>query len=172
MADSYRSLTANEVEVGDRLPELKVPVTATTVVQGAAASRDWQPQHHDSGWARRVGTKDIFLNTPTQGGWISRFITDWAGPTARPARFAYKMRQSIYPGELMVISGTVAGVHVDRSGCNWAEVAVEAKVGDAVCTIVNVTVALPEKAGAETPWKRSADRWLVGELPPFPESRG
>jgi hypothetical protein len=63
-----------------------VPVTATTVVQGAAASRDWQPQHHDYSWARRVGTKDIFLNTPTQVGWLRRYITDWAGPASRLGR--------------------------------------------------------------------------------------
>ncbi|MDY0013099.1 MAG: hypothetical protein RBS40_09440 [Rhodocyclaceae bacterium] len=172
MGKSYRSLTADQVKVGDCVPELRAPITATTVVQGAAASRDWQPQHHDHPWARRVGTKDIFLNTPTQGGWISRFITDWTGPTGRIARIAYKMRVSIYPGDTMVISGTVSAVHTDRTGCCWVDVAIEVKAGDNVCTIVNVTVALPEKAGAESPWKRSADRWLVGELPPFPASKG
>jgi len=139
------------------------------VVQGAAASRDWQPQHHDYHWAKRVGTKDIFLNTPTQGGWISRFITDWAGPTARLARIAYKMRVSIYPGDTMVIGGAISAVHTDRSGCCWVDVAVSVKVGDALCTAVNVTVALPATADAETPWQRAAERWLVAELPPFAE---
>lgn len=172
MGNSYHSLTADQIKIGDRLPELRVHVTATTVVQGAVASRDWQPQHHDHGWAVRVGTKDIFLNTPTQGGWIARFITDWAGPTARIARFAYKMRVSIYPGDEMVIGGTVTGAHTDRTGCAWADVAVEVKVGETVCTIVNVTVALPERSGAEIPWKRSAERWLVGELPAFAASNG
>ncbi len=167
MDKNYRSLAADEVKAGDRLPELRVPVTATTVVQGAAASRDWQPQHHDAAWARRVGTKDIFLNTPTQGGWISRYISDWAGPAARLARIGYKMRVSIYPGDLMVIVGQVTAVSRDRSGCCWVEAALEIKVGDTLCTAVNVTVALPEKQGAETPWKRGADRWLVGELPSF-----
>jgi|SRR5690606_38831827 len=167
MGNSYRSLTADQVKVGDRLPGLRVPITATTVVQGAAASRDWQPQHHDTSWAQRVGTRDIFLNTPTQGGWISRFITDWTGPTGRIARIAYKMRVSIYPGDTMAIDGVVTSTYTDRSGCNWVDVTVEVTAGDVVCTLVNVTVALPEKAGAETPWQRSPDRWLVGELPPF-----
>lgn len=166
MTESYRSLTADRVKVGDRLPELRVPVTATTVVLGASASRDWQPQHHDSAWAKRVGTRDIFLNTPTQGGWISRYISDWAGPTSRLARLAYRMKVSIYPGDLMVLQGTVAAVHTDRTGCCWVDVIVESKVGDTLCTSVAVTVALPEKAGAEIPWQRKADRWLVAELPP------
>ncbi len=169
---TYPALTADRVKAGDRLPELRVPVTATTVVQGAAASRDWQPQHHDAGWARRVGTRDIFLNTPTQGGWISRFITDWTGPTGRIARIAYRMRVSIYPGSLMAIGGVVSALHRDRSGCCWVEVAVEVKADDALCTLVNVTVALPASAGAESPWQRRAERWLVAELPPFPAAGG
>lgn len=171
MAESYRSLTADQVKVGDRLPELRVPVTATTVVLGASASRDWQPQHHDSAWAKRVGTRDIFLNTPTQGGWISRYITDWTGATGRLARMAYRMKVSICPGDLMVLSGTVTGVGIDRAGCAWVDVTVESRVGETLCTSVAVTVALPEAAGAESPWARSADRWLVGELPPVPDGR-
>jgi acyl dehydratase len=162
---SYRSLTADQVKAGDRIPDLKVPITATTVVMGAIASRDFQPQHHDAAWAKRVGTRDIFLNTPTQGGWVTRYVTDWAGPTARIGRMAYKMRSSIYPGDLMVMSGTVKSVHVDRADCCWAEVVVEVKVGDDVRTAMTVTVALPAKAGAEIPWARRADRWLVAELP-------
>jgi acyl dehydratase len=171
MAENYTSLTADQIKVGDTLPELRVPVTATTVVQGAAASRDWQPQHHDSAWAKRVGTKDIFLNTPTQGGWISRYITDWTGPTGRLARFGYRMKVSIYPGDLMVIGGTVTNIHKDRTDCVWVDVDVEVKVDDKVCTAVAVTVAVPEKAGAEVPWKRTPDRWLVGELPPVPRKK-
>lgn len=168
---AYRSLTADQVKVGDKLPELRVPVTATTVVLGAVASRDLQPQHHDSGWAKRVGTRDIFLNTPTQGGWICNYVTQWTGPTARIARLSYKMKASIYANEVMLLCGTVTNVYRDASGCNWVDLAVEAKVGDNVCTAVNVTVALPEKAGAELPWARKADRWLVGELPPFADPK-
>ena len=58
---------------GDPLPTLEVPVTARMIVSGAAASRDWQPQHHDHTWAvERAGTRDIFINTPTLAGWFER----------------------------------------------------------------------------------------------------
>jgi hypothetical protein len=51
--------------VGDTLPVLRHDVTATTVVLGALASRDWRPMHHDHDFAvNRNGTKDIFMNTP------------------------------------------------------------------------------------------------------------
>ena len=39
------------VSVGDELPELAYPVTATTVVLGALAARDWRPMHHDKDFA-------------------------------------------------------------------------------------------------------------------------
>lgn len=73
MYQRSRSLTGDEVKVGDELPELRVPITATTVVQGAVTSRDWLPQHHDDSWAIRVGTNDIFLNTPTRA-WLEQSL--------------------------------------------------------------------------------------------------
>jgi len=83
MAAAPARRIGRDVAVGDRLPELPVRITATTIVLGASATRDWQPQHHDHAWAvHRAGTRDIFMNTPTQAGWISRYITDWTGPTA------------------------------------------------------------------------------------------
>ena len=69
------------VAAGQELPVLQHEVTATTVVLGALASRDWRPMHHDHDFAvNRNGTKDIFLNTPNQAAWFERFLTDWSGP--------------------------------------------------------------------------------------------
>ncbi len=47
-----RNLTFGEVGEGQELPPLTYPVTATTVVLGAIASRDWRPMHHDRDFAR------------------------------------------------------------------------------------------------------------------------
>ena len=63
------------------LPGLDYKVTATTVVLGALATRDWRPMHHDKDFAvHRNGTRDIFLNTPNQAAWFERYLTDWTGP--------------------------------------------------------------------------------------------
>ncbi len=64
-------LTLDRVKVGDRLPPLSFEVTATTVVLGALASRDWRPMHHDKDFAvHRNGIRDIFMNTPNQAAWF------------------------------------------------------------------------------------------------------
>ena len=77
-------LLVGDVKAGISLPELRYDVTATTVVLGALATRDWRPMHHDKDFAvERNGTRDIFLNTPNQAAWFERYITDWTGPHGR-----------------------------------------------------------------------------------------
>ena len=86
-------------------------MTATTVVLGALATRDWRPMHHDKDFAvERNGTRDIFLNTPNQAAWFERFITDWTGPHGRLGRIGFKMKGSVFPGDTMVLRGEVIGV--------------------------------------------------------------
>ena len=64
------TLLHGDVAVGDELPRLEVEVTATTVVLGALASRDWRPMHHDYEFAvNRQGTQNIFLKTFVRG-WV------------------------------------------------------------------------------------------------------
>ena len=48
--DVHRRLL-DEVQEGDALPTLAYDVTATTVVLGALASRDWRPMPHDYDFA-------------------------------------------------------------------------------------------------------------------------
>ena len=78
------TLTIDAVREGEALAPLTYDVTATTVVLGALASRDWRPMHHDHDFAvNRNGTRDIFLNTPNQAAWFERYLTDWTGPKGR-----------------------------------------------------------------------------------------
>jgi acyl dehydratase len=152
-------LLHGDVTVGTRLPELRYDVTATTVVLGALASRDWRPMHHDKDFAVvRNGTRDIFLNTPNQAAWFERFLTDWTGPHGRLGRVTFKMSGSVFPGDTMVLSGTVTGHRVDDTGCGWVETAVELAVDGTAKTTCAARVALPVDH-ADNPWHREGDRW-------------
>jgi acyl dehydratase len=101
------TLRYDEVAVGDALPELAVPITATVIVAGAIASRDYQDVHHDAELARRRGSKDIFMNILTTNGWVGRYVTDWAGPEALLRCVDIRLGAPNYPGDTMVLSGTV-----------------------------------------------------------------
>ena len=156
-----------DVAVGDALPPLAHDVTATTVVLGALATRDWRPMHHDRTFAvERNGARDIFLNTPNQQAWFERFVTDWTGPLGRPARLHFRMRDSIYPGERMTLTGSVSGVETDATGCGVATVAVAVHARDLaardeparLCTTATVRIALPTTTD-DNPPRLTGDRW-------------
>jgi acyl dehydratase len=148
-----------DVAVGEEVPELAYPVTATTVVLGALASRDWRPMHHDHDFAvNRNGTQDIFLNTPNQAAWFERYLTDWAGPTGRLGRMKFRMKGSVFPGDVMVLRGVVDAVRTDGAGCGWASLRLSLEVDGDVKTECTATIALPVDAN-DNPWRRRGDAW-------------
>ena len=104
------SITMEQVSQGQELPQLRYMVTATTVVLGALASRDWRPMHHDREFAiKRNGVKDIFINTPNNAAWFERYVTDWTGPKGRLGRMKFRMNQPVFPGDEMVLEAAVNG---------------------------------------------------------------
>ena len=147
-------LTVLDVTDGQALPELVVAVTPRTVIMGASSSRDWQPQHHDHDWAiNRAGTRDIFLNTPNQAGWIERFITDWTGPRGRLGRLKFRMRKPVCPGDELRFSGTVTGVDG-----GWVDIDIALTVGDTTVTQCTARVAVPTDE-QDNPWSLRGDDW-------------
>lgn len=152
-------LTLDQVAAGDALPELSYDVTATTVILGALASRDWRPMHHDRDFAQvRNGTRDIFMNTPNQAAWFERFVTDWTGPRGRLGRMKFRMRDSVFPGDTMVFAGTVKAAGAGDDGCGWIDIDVTLTVDDRVCTTCEVRVAVPT-SDDDNPWARHGDDW-------------
>jgi acyl dehydratase len=157
--DHAPRLLLGEAKAGLRLPELRYDVTATTVVLGALATRDWRPMHHDKDFAVcRNGTRDIFLNTPNQAAWFERFVTDWTGPHGRLGRIVFRMKGSVFPGDTMVFTGEVTGNSVDDDGCGWVDLSLELAVGAVVCTSATAHVALPVGPN-DNPWLRRSERW-------------
>ena len=159
MTATAPTLVLGDVSVGDELPELAYDVTATTVVLGALASRDWRPMHHDHDFAvNRNGTRDIFLNTPNQAAWFERYVTDWTGPHGRLGRMQFRMKGSVFPDDRMVFTGTVTDVSTDDAGCGWASIDVTLAVDGETKTTCAVRVALPTAAD-DNPWSRRGDTW-------------
>jgi acyl dehydratase len=148
-----------DVRAGQELPPLTHDVTATTVVLGAIASRDWRPMHHDHDFAvNRNGTRDIFMNTPTQAAWFERYLTDWTGPKGRLGRMRFRMRRSVFPGDTMVLAAVVRDVTVDDTGCTWAELDVRLTVDGDTCTECEARIAVPTSPD-DNPWNRRGGRW-------------
>ena len=102
------------VTVGDELPPLDIPLTRTSIVATAIASRDYQDVHHDPTLAVERGSPDIFMNILTTNGYVGRFVTDWAGPSARLKKVAIRLGAPNYPGDTMRMTGEVTAVEGDE----------------------------------------------------------
>jgi acyl dehydratase len=102
------TLRARELKPGEVLPPCPVPITATLIVAGAIASRDYQDVHHDRDLAKLRGSPDIFMNILTTSGLVARYVTDWAGPEVLLRKLAIRLGAPNYPGDAMVMMGSVA----------------------------------------------------------------
>jgi acyl dehydratase len=159
-------LVLDDVTAGDALPELRYEVSATTVVLGALATRDWRPMHHDKDFAvNRNGTQDIFLNTPNQAAWFERYLTDWTGPHGRLGRVTFRMKGSVFPGDTMVLRGEVESTEIDDVGCGFVTVGVTLTVEGDVKTTCAARIALP-RSSDDNPWARRGDQWRPSPVTP------
>jgi acyl dehydratase len=103
------TLDWNAIRVGDAVTPMTIDVTATVVVAGAIATRDFMPVHHDRDYAASQGSPNIFMNIITDNGLCSRFLTDWAGPEAMVRRIAIRLGVPAYAGSTLTFTGTVTG---------------------------------------------------------------
>lgn len=108
------AVVLSDVSVGDSLPELSIPLTASLIVAGALASRDFTPVHHDRSAAQATGLQDVFMNILTTNGLVGRYITDWTGPDAVIRNVAIKLGAPNLPGDTLTFSGTVASREGDE----------------------------------------------------------
>lgn len=106
--EPLEGLRASEVGVGTPLPDFELLVTATRIVAGAIASRDFMPVHHDADYARAQGAPHMFMNILTTNGYVARFVTDWAGPEARLEKIAIRLGAPAIPGLILRFSGEVS----------------------------------------------------------------
>ena len=134
-----------DVEEGEELPELSMPITVTRCVYLASATRDFSPQHSNRDYAQdRSKTKDVFLNTPFTMGLISRFMTDWAGPRSTVRRMKIEMRGNVCAGDNMTITGRVTKKQVE-DGEHRVELEITISTQDGPMTPCTATLALPSR---------------------------
>jgi acyl dehydratase len=153
-----------QIQIGMRLPELRVDVTHKMIVMGAAASRDWQPQHHDPAAALAAGLPGIIMNNYTQAGLISRYVTDWSGAQGRIGRMRFSMRRPLCPGAVIAIRGMVVDLapgdeSTASSSFTWAEIDIQVTREELVATTATVKIALPAQPAGPSPWRYPAAKW-------------
>lgn len=125
------TLDWSHIRAGELITPMKIEVTATVVVAGAIATRDFMPVHHDREYANSQGAPHIFLNIMTDNGFCSRFLTDWAGPEAMVRKLAIRLGVPAYAGSTLEFTGQVTGKsQVDGEGIVEVELRATNDQGD------------------------------------------
>jgi len=120
-----------QVQEGQDLPELEIPITTRLIAKMVSGTRDISPLHHDKEMANEGGYRDVFTNTMWYQGVLGRFATDWAGPEAFLRKLKFNMRKPNYQGETVVVRGRITRKYIDR----------DMKLVDIDATIHNVSTA-------------------------------
>jgi acyl dehydratase len=137
------------LHVGDALPPLVIEMTATLVVAGAIATRDFMPVHHDRDYANQQGAPDIFMNILSDTAYASRFLTDWAGPDAMLRKISVRLGVPVFPGHTLTYTGEITGLRED-GGEGFVDIALRAQNELGHHVSGTATLTLPLGTGAST----------------------
>ena len=130
-------MSAPAIEVGTKLPELKLHGTPTFIISTALATRDFQDVHHDRDLAQAKGSKDMFVNILTDTGLVQRFITDWAGPSALIKSIGLRLGVPWYAYDTVTFSGEVTAV---ENGLITLKIVGSNSLGDHVIATSTLTI--------------------------------
>ncbi|GAB3819479.1 MaoC family dehydratase [Tessaracoccus terricola] len=100
---------------GDQLPELRIPVTRSTVVRYSGASTDFNEIHFSDRHAQAIGLPGVVAHGMFTMGAALRIITDWVGDPARVQQYFVRFtRPVVVPdddeGVEVVVNATVTDV--------------------------------------------------------------
>lgn len=117
-ADIHRkSLKPSDINVGDAIKPMNIALTHTIVASTAIASRDFMPVHHDKDYALKQFAPDIFLNILSSNGYVSRFLTDWAGPETWIRKINIKLGVPAVPNQVLKFTGAVLSKKEENGEC-------------------------------------------------------
>lgn len=125
------------VTTGESLPSLEIHADPTFIVSTALATRDFQDVHHDRDKAQQRGSKDIFVNILTDTGLVQRYLTDWAGPSARIKSIGLRLGVPWYAYDTVTFRGEVTALD---DGVVTVKVVGSNSLGDHVIATATLTV--------------------------------
>ena len=113
---SGASAAWEDIATGMGIPPLVDTITARRVVQNPGATGDYFPGHWDPDYARKQGQRAIYANSLHVFGLLDRAVTDWAGPSTFLVRRNVRLVSSMYAGDTVTVSGSVAGKREEQDG--------------------------------------------------------
>jgi acyl dehydratase len=100
------------------------PVSRTDLVRYAGASGDFNPIHHDEGFARAAGLPSVMAHGMFSAGLLASFVTRWFGPGS-VRRYKVRFRDRVWPGDVLEARGSVVREFAGAAGEHLAELSLE-----------------------------------------------
>src|SRR3974390_2922340 len=107
-----RTLTFDDVDVGDEAPVITHRLTRTDLVRYAGASGDYNPMHHDEVLARAAGQPSVFGHGMFSMGLLGSALTDYMG-VGNVTRYRVRFSRQTWPDEELSTRIVVTGKRVE-----------------------------------------------------------
>ena len=151
---TQRQLCWEEIEAGQELPTIELPVSFHKVSMTPYATWDFFPGHNEPDYAQAQGQKSIYLNTGALQGFADRVITQWAGPATFIARRRMSMKASVYVGDTLSAGGRVERTFLEADrACAVLKIWLRTQAAPVVDA--ETTIVLPRLAQRATAQSRS-----------------
>lgn len=105
------------------------PISRTDIVRYQGASGDMNPLHHDDAYAAAAGYPTVISVGMLQAGFLASFASDWLG-AENVRRFRVRFKSEVFPGDVLVCSGSVRSQHTDEAGNRQVEVELLCRRGE------------------------------------------
>ncbi len=95
----------DQVEVGDQLPPLTVPVSRLDLIRYAGASRDFNIIHWNERFARSVGLPNVIAQGMFTMAVAGRIVTDWLGDPGAIVEYSARFTRPVIvpdPGQATI----------------------------------------------------------------------
>ncbi|WP_052067924.1 MaoC/PaaZ C-terminal domain-containing protein [Rhodococcoides fascians] len=122
MTRTPRTLTTNS-----ELPGRSVgPVSQTDIVRFAGAGGDFNPLHHDEGYATRSGLPSVIAMGQMQAGMLAAWLADTVY-VEHVLSYSVRFASPLAIGETLELTG-----HVESTDGDMASLVLQASVGDRI----------------------------------------
>jgi len=102
-----------DVKDGEALPPVVVSdITRTDLVRYAGASGDFNPIHHDEGFAKAAGNPSVFGHGMLTAAFLARCVTDFVG-AENLRRYKVRFATRVWPGDTITCQGRVTRRYED-----------------------------------------------------------
>jgi acyl dehydratase len=105
----------DDVQKGTKLPETEHgPHTLADAVRWAGVQENWALLHLDREYVRQSsGLPTVIVSGALRQSYLTRMLTDWAGPRGRLRKMSIRHTASTFEGDLQRYSATVVGKSAD-----------------------------------------------------------